>query len=98
MLDVKDLQVQKTVLLVVAVQYVIIVEKRVALLSITLLEKYGLEFIKKHRSYIIYYTSGKKLIEQYINKKAGNNHDEKRKAYKEILKNPYLRPDLVKQL
>lgn len=76
--------------------------------ALTLLAKYGLEsqssakrrleFIKRYRSYIINYTSGKKLVEQYINKKAGDNHDKKWKVYKEILENPYLPPDLVKQL
>lgn len=76
--------------------------------ALTLLAKYGLEsqsgsmrrleFIKRYRSYIINYTSGKKLVEQYINKMAGDDHNKKWEVYKEILEQPYLPPDLVKQL
>ena len=76
--------------------------------AIKLLEKYGLEseesamrrlsFIKRYRSYIINYTAGKKLVEQYINKKAENSHPKKWEVYKEILTMPYLPPDLVKEL
>ena len=76
--------------------------------ALRLLEKYGLEseesairrlsFIKRYRSYIINYTAGKKLVERYINKKAGDNHTKKWEVYKEILSKPYLPPDLVKEL
>ena len=72
------------------------------------IQKYGLEsekssyrrldFIRRYRSYIINYTAGKKLVEKYINKKAGTDINKKWQVYKEILENPYLPPDLVKYL
>lgn len=76
--------------------------------AISLLKKYGLEseksairrlsFIKRYRSYIINYTAGKKLVERYINKKAGNDIEKRWEVYNEILTKPYLPPDLVKEL
>lgn len=72
------------------------------------IQKYGLEsekssyrrldFIRRYRSYIINYTAGRKLVANYIDKKAGNDINKKWQVYKEILENPYLPPDLVKQL
>lgn len=72
------------------------------------IQKYGLEsekssyrrldFIRRYRSYIINYTAGKKLVEKYIDKKAGNDINKKWQVYKEILENPYLPPDLINQL
>lgn len=72
------------------------------------LQKYGLEsessayrrldFIRKYRSYIINYTAGRKLVANYIDKKAGTDINKKWQVYKEILENPYLPSDLVKAL
>lgn len=64
-----------------------------ALMSQPAAVKY-LSFIKANRSFVINYNYGKRLVKEYVEKKAGNANDKKWETFGWMLSNPVLPTDL----
>ena len=52
--------------------------------------KQRVKFIEQYRSYVINYNLGRDLVRQYVERRAGGDHDKRWEVFEELLSSPRL--------